>query len=222
MASSLPTASQSATPKPAPPDQAASPRFSHSSSGSSARSSAATAGRGSAIAASPATPPTSTCSASPSTCAGWMSSPAEAARLAGAPPAGRRRAHSPRRNTRNRHNQRPGAPSYRTSPFRRGLSERGRYHGPRSRTRRTDRPVVVVAGRLPARHAHPLAAVNNDASGAPTLVDLGASSGITTGGVLTLTIAAAPNAGSVSGAFSLPRDHAPEAQRRQPDVDGRH
>ena len=39
--------------------------------------------------------------------------------------------------------------------------------------------------------------VSNDASGAPTLVDMGASFAIATGGVLTLTIAAAPNAGSV-------------------------
>jgi hypothetical protein len=39
--------------------------------------------------------------------------------------------------------------------------------------------------------------VTNDASGAPTLVDMGASFAIATGGVLTLTIAAAPNAGSV-------------------------
>jgi len=39
--------------------------------------------------------------------------------------------------------------------------------------------------------------VANDSSGAPTLVDLGASFAIATGGVLTLTIAAAPNAGSV-------------------------
>jgi hypothetical protein len=39
--------------------------------------------------------------------------------------------------------------------------------------------------------------VTNDASGAPTLVDMGASFAIATGGVLTLTIAAAPNAPSV-------------------------
>ena len=39
--------------------------------------------------------------------------------------------------------------------------------------------------------------VTNDASGAPTLVDMGASFAIATGGVLTLTIAASPNAGSV-------------------------
>jgi hypothetical protein len=39
--------------------------------------------------------------------------------------------------------------------------------------------------------------VSNDASGAPTLVDMGASFAIATGGVLTLTIAAAPNTGSV-------------------------
>ena len=39
--------------------------------------------------------------------------------------------------------------------------------------------------------------VSNDASGAPTLVDMGASFAIATGGVLTLTIAASPNAGSV-------------------------
>ena len=39
--------------------------------------------------------------------------------------------------------------------------------------------------------------VTNDASGAPTLVDMGASFAIATGGVLTLTISAAPNAGSV-------------------------
>jgi hypothetical protein len=39
--------------------------------------------------------------------------------------------------------------------------------------------------------------VANDASGAPTLVDMGASFAITTGGVLTLFIAAAPNASSV-------------------------
>ena len=39
--------------------------------------------------------------------------------------------------------------------------------------------------------------VSNDASGAPTLVDMGASFAIATGGVLTLIIAASPNAGSV-------------------------
>ena len=39
--------------------------------------------------------------------------------------------------------------------------------------------------------------VSNDASGAPTLTDMGASFAIATGGVLTLFIAAAPNAGSV-------------------------
>jgi hypothetical protein len=39
--------------------------------------------------------------------------------------------------------------------------------------------------------------VANDASGAPTLVDIGASFAIATGGVLTLTIAAVPNASSV-------------------------
>jgi hypothetical protein len=39
--------------------------------------------------------------------------------------------------------------------------------------------------------------VSNDASGAPTLVDMGASFAIATGGVLTLIIAAASNAGSV-------------------------
>ena len=39
--------------------------------------------------------------------------------------------------------------------------------------------------------------VTNDASGAPTLIDMGASFAIATGGVLTLFIAAAPNAGSV-------------------------
>jgi hypothetical protein len=39
--------------------------------------------------------------------------------------------------------------------------------------------------------------VTNDASGAPTLVDMGASFSIATGGVLTLTIAAGPNASSV-------------------------
>ena len=39
--------------------------------------------------------------------------------------------------------------------------------------------------------------VSNDASGAPTLVDMGASFAIVTGGVLTLTIAATPNASSV-------------------------
>jgi len=39
--------------------------------------------------------------------------------------------------------------------------------------------------------------VANDASGSPTLVDMGASFAIATGGVLTLTIVAAPNAGSV-------------------------
>jgi hypothetical protein len=39
--------------------------------------------------------------------------------------------------------------------------------------------------------------VANDASGPPTLVDMGASFAIATGGVLTLTIAAAPNASSV-------------------------
>ncbi len=39
--------------------------------------------------------------------------------------------------------------------------------------------------------------VTNDASGAPTLVDMGASFAIASGGVLTLIIAARPNAGSV-------------------------
>ena len=39
--------------------------------------------------------------------------------------------------------------------------------------------------------------VTNDASGVPTLVDMGASFAIATGGVLTLIIAAVPNAGSV-------------------------
>ena len=39
--------------------------------------------------------------------------------------------------------------------------------------------------------------VSNDASGSPTLTDMGASFAITTGWVLTLFIAAAPNAGSV-------------------------
>ena len=39
--------------------------------------------------------------------------------------------------------------------------------------------------------------VTNDASGAPTLTDMGASFAIATGGVLTLFIAASPNAGSV-------------------------
>ena len=39
--------------------------------------------------------------------------------------------------------------------------------------------------------------VSNDASGAPTLTDMGASFTIATGGVLTLFIAASPNAGSV-------------------------
>jgi hypothetical protein len=39
--------------------------------------------------------------------------------------------------------------------------------------------------------------VANDASGAPTLVDMGATFAIATGGVLTLTIAAPPNASSV-------------------------
>ena len=39
--------------------------------------------------------------------------------------------------------------------------------------------------------------VTNDSSGAPTLVDMGASFAIATGGVLTLTIAASPNAGSI-------------------------
>jgi hypothetical protein len=39
--------------------------------------------------------------------------------------------------------------------------------------------------------------VTNDASGAPTLVDMGASFAVATGGVLTVTIAAAPNASSV-------------------------
>ena len=39
--------------------------------------------------------------------------------------------------------------------------------------------------------------VTNDASGAPTLIDMGASFAIATGGVLTLIIAASPNAGSV-------------------------
>ena len=39
--------------------------------------------------------------------------------------------------------------------------------------------------------------VTNDATGAPTLADMGASFAIATGGVLTLFIAAAPNGGSV-------------------------
>ena len=39
--------------------------------------------------------------------------------------------------------------------------------------------------------------VSNEASGAPTLVDMGASFAIATGGVLTLFIAAAPNAGTI-------------------------
>ena len=39
--------------------------------------------------------------------------------------------------------------------------------------------------------------VHNDASGAPTLTDMGASFAIATGGVLTLLIAASPNAASV-------------------------
>jgi len=39
--------------------------------------------------------------------------------------------------------------------------------------------------------------VHNDGTGAPTLIDLGASFAIATGGVLTLFIAAAPNAASV-------------------------
>jgi Protein of unknown function (DUF2793) len=39
--------------------------------------------------------------------------------------------------------------------------------------------------------------VTNDASGSPTLVDMGASFAIATGGVLTLIIAASPNAGSI-------------------------
>lgn len=39
--------------------------------------------------------------------------------------------------------------------------------------------------------------VANDGTGAPTLTDIGASFGITTGGVLTLCIAAPPNGGSV-------------------------
>ena len=39
--------------------------------------------------------------------------------------------------------------------------------------------------------------VSNDASGPPTLVDMGASFTIAPGGVLTLFIAASPNAGSV-------------------------
>jgi hypothetical protein len=39
--------------------------------------------------------------------------------------------------------------------------------------------------------------VANDASGTPTLVDMGASFAIATGGVLTLTIAAEPNSGSI-------------------------
>ena len=39
--------------------------------------------------------------------------------------------------------------------------------------------------------------VTNDASGGPTLADMGASFAIATGGVLTLMIAASPNAGSV-------------------------
>jgi hypothetical protein len=40
--------------------------------------------------------------------------------------------------------------------------------------------------------------VTNDASGAPTIVDMGASFAIATGGVLTLTIAAASNVSSIS------------------------
>ena len=39
--------------------------------------------------------------------------------------------------------------------------------------------------------------VTNDAAGAPTLTDMGASFAIATGGVLTLTIAAVPNAASI-------------------------
>ena len=39
--------------------------------------------------------------------------------------------------------------------------------------------------------------VTNDGTGAPTLTDMGASFGIATGGVLTLFIAAPPNAGSL-------------------------
>jgi len=39
--------------------------------------------------------------------------------------------------------------------------------------------------------------VANDGTGAPTLTDMGASFAIATGGVLTLYVAAAPNAGSV-------------------------
>ena len=50
--------------------------------------------------------------------------------------------------------------------------------------------------RLPARHAHPLA-VTKDGVGAPALTDIGASFAITTGGVLTLFLAAPPNGGSV-------------------------
>ena len=48
------------------------------------------------------------------------------------------------------------------------------------------------------RGAHPRwQLVTNDASGAPTLVDMGASFAIATGSVLALFVAAAPNAGSV-------------------------
>lgn len=39
--------------------------------------------------------------------------------------------------------------------------------------------------------------VSNDATGSPSLVDMGAEIPVTTGGLLTLTIAAAPNAASI-------------------------
>ena len=48
-------------------------------------------------------------------------------------------------------------------------------------------PVVIARWQL----------VTNDATGAPTLTDMGASFGIATGGVLTLYIAAPPNSSSV-------------------------
>ena len=51
--------------------------------------------------------------------------------------------------------------------------------------------------RLPAGTHTRCQLVTNDASGALTLVEMGASFAIATGGVLTLTIAASPNAGSV-------------------------
>ncbi|MER2509583.1 MAG: hypothetical protein ABTQ27_12615 [Amaricoccus sp.] len=67
--------------------------------------------------------------------------------------------------------------------------------------------------------------VTNDASGAPTLGDMGASFAIATGGVFTLTIAASPNAGlvwvrvvdDVSGAvFEQEMHHRPAGQQPVP------